>query len=123
MGGTVQVVPNANDITVQFINVPEWGQPGNLNSFDIVFDDAGGTTIANYTPSPQHITGSLTGISNGAAGTPSAGISFSILAGTGLQVGVSATESVYEYNPGGAVPGGWTNAYFPASDSSVYSIN
>ncbi len=122
-GGTVQVVPNANDITVQFINVPEWGQSGTLNSFDFVFDDTGGTTIANYTPSPQHATSSLTGISNGAAGTATGSISFSTLAGAGLQVGTAASDSVHEANPGGAVPAGWTNANFPTSDGSVYLIN
>ncbi len=123
-GGTIQVVPNPNDITIQFINVPEFGTiPPNLNSFDIIFDDAGGTSIANYTPSPAHLTGSLTGISNGSAGTPGAAISFSTLAGTGLQVGALTTDAVYEYNAGGAVPAGWTTAYFPQSDSSIYSVN
>lgn len=123
ISSTIQVVPNVNDITVQFINVPEFGAPGNLNSFDIIFDDAGGTTIDNYMPAPGHATGSLTGISNGGAGTPGLPISFAALAGLGFQVTAAATDAVYEYNPGGPVAIGWTTAYFPQSDSSVYTIN
>ena len=124
VSGTVQVVPNPNDITIQFINVPEWNSsPPNLTSFDIIFDDAGGTTIANYLPSPLHTTGSLTGITNGSAGTPGTTISFAALTGAGLQVGALTTDAIYEYNAGGAVPGGWTTAYFPQSDSSLYSVN
>lgn len=123
IGGSIQVVPNVADITIQFTNVPEFGASGNVSSFDIVFDAAGGTTIDNYSPSPLHTTGSLTGISNGSAGTPGAAISFSSLAGAGLQVGALATDAVYEFNAGGPVPVGWTTAYFPQSDSTIYSVN
>ena len=123
VGGTVQVVPNPNDITIQFIGVPEFGVAANVNSFDIIFDDAGGTSIANYSPAPMHLTASLTGITNGGNGTPGVPVSFSSVVGAGLQVSALTTDAVYEFNAGGPVPGGWSTVYFPQSDSSIYSVN
>lgn len=121
--GTIQVVPNTNNITVQYMGVQSWGAMGVLNSFDIVFDDTGGLTIDNYMPAMAHAQASLTGISNGAAGTPGAAVSFSSVVGAGPQITGVSTNAVYEFNPAGAVAAGWTSLNFAMSDSSVYSVN
>jgi len=123
ISGTIQVVPNANDISVEFMNVPEFGASGNTSSFDIVFDDTGGLSINNYAPSPSHGTSTLVGIGNGAGGVTGTPISFATLAGAGLQVTGSPQDAVFEFAAGGAVPVGWTTVNWPASDGSIYSIN
>ena len=124
LGGTITVATTPTDLTVSFSNVATFGLAGITNSFNVVFDTAGQTSIQGYAPNAGHNVATLVGISNGNLGTPGAAVSFDGLRGLPLQASALSTNSVYEFNPAGAVPNnsGFTNIDFLFSDASAYIV-
>jgi hypothetical protein len=124
-GGTVTVTTSAIGVTVSFVGVPQFAVGGS-NSFDLMFDIAGQTSIANYAPDPAFSSPSIVGLTPGGGATdPTGGIglSWDALAGTGPQGG-AFTDMVYEVTPTGAAPNAlWTQIDFPGSDGSLYIVN
>ena len=125
VAGTVTVSGSAIGVTVSFLGVPQFGIGGS-NSFDLMFDIAGQTSIANYAPDPAFTSPSIVGITPGGGATdPTAGfgVSWDGLTGFGPQGGLS-TDMVYEVTPTGAAPNAlWTQIDFPGSDGSLYIVN
>jgi len=100
-GGTVQSVSNGSDLTIQFMNVPEWGST-NTATFDVVFAASGDVTIGNHSVSSSWGTASLVGFSPGNNATGNA-VVWSSAVGSSLLYG--ASDAVYEHNSSGSVGG------------------
>lgn len=124
VGGTVDVTGTGAVVTVSFVGVPEFGTgTGTLNGFDLSFDCClGNVTISGYQPDPAHATDTLVGLSPGGAATDPGGVSFAGFVGMGAVPG-AATDMVYEFASGAAVPGGWSSIDFPFGDGSSYTVN
>ncbi|MAG58322.1 MAG: hypothetical protein CMJ83_18705, partial [Planctomycetes bacterium] len=89
-GGSVTVSSSALGVTVSFLGVPQFGT-GNSNSFDILLDIAGQTSISNYA-APALTVASIVGLTPGGGATDPTGglgLSWDALAGSGPQAGLA----------------------------------
>lgn len=131
LGGSISVRLDSNAMEVTYANVAEAGSAAAQSSVVLRFSVGPSKTvfISQYAPSAAHTSASLVGITPGALATfpsiptanPVTGVDFSAHIGIG---GTSApTDAVFEFNPGGAVIGGWSDLVWPDANGSFWCVN
>lgn len=118
VAGTTTVTVAGGVLQYDIAGVPEFGAPATLNTVTMIADSNTDTlTINAYASDAAHATDTLVGFSPGNGATDPGPVSFLSLVGAGPQVN-AATDAVYEFAAGAAVPAGFTSIQFSGGANS-----